>query len=36
MPRAEVERLRKGRFASRDGLVTFGIAILGRIIRCAK
>jgi cytosine/adenosine deaminase-related metal-dependent hydrolase len=29
MPRAEIERLRKGRFASRDGLVTFGIAILG-------
>jgi cytosine/adenosine deaminase-related metal-dependent hydrolase len=29
MPRSEVERLRKGRFASRDGLVTFGIAILG-------
>jgi cytosine/adenosine deaminase-related metal-dependent hydrolase len=29
MPRAEIERLRKGRFAGRDGLVTFGIAILG-------
>jgi 5-methylthioadenosine/S-adenosylhomocysteine deaminase len=29
MPRAEVERLRKGRFASGDGLVTFGLAILG-------
>jgi 5-methylthioadenosine/S-adenosylhomocysteine deaminase len=29
MPRAEVERLRKGRFASDDGLVTFGLAILG-------
>lgn len=28
MPRGEIERLRKGRFAS-DGLVTFGIAILG-------
>ena len=29
MPRGEVERFRKGRFASRDGLVTFGLAILG-------
>jgi 5-methylthioadenosine/S-adenosylhomocysteine deaminase len=29
MPRAEVERLRKGRFTSDDGLVTFGLAILG-------
>jgi cytosine/adenosine deaminase-related metal-dependent hydrolase len=29
MPRGEVERLRKGRFASSDGLVTFGLAILG-------
>jgi len=29
MPRREVERLRKGRFGSRDGLVTFGLAILG-------
>jgi cytosine/adenosine deaminase-related metal-dependent hydrolase len=29
MPRSEVERLRKGRFASNDGLVTFGLAILG-------
>lgn len=29
MPRSEVERLRKGRFASSDGLVTFGLAILG-------
>jgi 5-methylthioadenosine/S-adenosylhomocysteine deaminase len=29
MPRSEVERFRKGRFASRDGLVTFGLAILG-------
>ncbi|HXF87360.1 MAG TPA: amidohydrolase family protein [Xanthobacteraceae bacterium] len=29
MPRAEVERLRKGRFASDEGLVTFGLAILG-------
>jgi len=29
MPRAEVERLRKGRFASDDGLVTFGLAVLG-------
>ena len=29
MPRFEVERLRKGRFAGRDGLVTFGLAILG-------
>jgi 5-methylthioadenosine/S-adenosylhomocysteine deaminase len=28
MPRSEIERLRKGRFAS-DGLVTFGLAILG-------
>ncbi len=29
MPRREVERLRKGRFASDDGLLTFGLAILG-------
>lgn len=29
MPRAEVARLRKGRFAGGDGLVTFGLAILG-------
>lgn len=29
MPRSEVERLRKGRFASDDGLVSFGLAILG-------
>lgn len=29
MPRAEIKRLCKGRFASRDGLITFGIAILG-------
>ncbi|MBN9048359.1 MAG: amidohydrolase family protein [Rhizobiales bacterium] len=29
MPRSEIERLRKGRFASDDGLVTFGLAILG-------
>jgi 5-methylthioadenosine/S-adenosylhomocysteine deaminase len=29
MPRGEVERLRKGRFASDDGLLTFGLAILG-------
>ena len=29
MPRAEVERLRKGRFASNDGLVSLGLAILG-------
>lgn len=29
MPRGEIERLRKGRFASADGLVTLGIAILG-------
>jgi len=29
MPRREVERFCKGRFASRDGLVTFGLAILG-------
>src|SRR5262245_55948864 len=29
MPRSEVERFRKGRFASRDRLVTFGLAILG-------
>ena len=28
MPRSEIERLRKGRFAS-DGLMTFGVAILG-------
>ena len=29
MPRAEIERLRKGRFVSDDGLITFGLAILG-------
>lgn len=29
MPRSEVERFCKGRFANRDGLVTFGLAILG-------
>ena len=29
MPRAEVERLRKGRLASNDGLVTMGLAVLG-------
>jgi 5-methylthioadenosine/S-adenosylhomocysteine deaminase len=29
MPRAEIERLRKGRFAGTDGLVTLGLAILG-------
>jgi len=29
MPRSEIMRLRKGRFASDDGLVTFGLAILG-------
>jgi cytosine/adenosine deaminase-related metal-dependent hydrolase len=29
MPRAEVERLRKGRFARSDGLLSFGLAILG-------
>jgi 5-methylthioadenosine/S-adenosylhomocysteine deaminase len=29
MPRAEVERLRKGRFAGDSGLVTMGLAILG-------
>jgi cytosine/adenosine deaminase-related metal-dependent hydrolase len=29
MPRHEVERLRKGRFASGDGLLTLGLAILG-------
>jgi len=29
MPRHEVERLRKGRFASDDGRLTFGLAILG-------
>jgi cytosine/adenosine deaminase-related metal-dependent hydrolase len=29
MPRSEVERLRKTRFAGDDGLVTFGLAILG-------
>ncbi len=29
MPRAEIERLRKGRFASHDGLLTLGLAILG-------
>ncbi len=29
MPRAEVERLRKGRFSADDGLLTMGLAILG-------
>jgi 5-methylthioadenosine/S-adenosylhomocysteine deaminase len=29
MPRSEVERLRNGRFAGNDGLLTFGLAILG-------
>jgi 5-methylthioadenosine/S-adenosylhomocysteine deaminase len=29
MPRVEVERLRKGRFASDDRLVTLGLALLG-------
>ena len=29
MPRAEIERLRKGRFAADLGLITFGLAILG-------
>ncbi len=29
MPRGEVERFRKGRFASDNGLLTFGLAILG-------
>jgi 5-methylthioadenosine/S-adenosylhomocysteine deaminase len=29
MPRHEIERVRKGRFASDDGLMTFGLAILG-------
>jgi 5-methylthioadenosine/S-adenosylhomocysteine deaminase len=29
MPRSEIERLRKGRFATTDGLVTMGLAILG-------
>jgi 5-methylthioadenosine/S-adenosylhomocysteine deaminase len=29
MPRPEVERLLKGRFASKDGLLTMGLAILG-------
>jgi len=29
MPRAEIARLRKDRFSSDDGLVTFGLAILG-------
>lgn len=29
MPRAEIERLRKGRFAGDDGLITLGLAILG-------
>ena len=29
MPRSEVARLRKGRFASDDGLLTFGLAVLG-------
>ena len=29
MPRAEVLRLRRGRFAADDGLITFGLAILG-------
>jgi 5-methylthioadenosine/S-adenosylhomocysteine deaminase len=29
MPRAEIGRLRKGRFAGRDGLISFGLAVLG-------
>jgi 5-methylthioadenosine/S-adenosylhomocysteine deaminase len=29
MPRSEIERLRKGRFASDNGLLTLGLAILG-------
>ena len=29
MPRAEVSRLRRGRFSGDDGLITFGLAILG-------
>ncbi len=29
MPRSEVERLRKGRFASDDGLLSMGLAVLG-------
>jgi 5-methylthioadenosine/S-adenosylhomocysteine deaminase len=29
MPRSEIERLRKGKFASDDGLLTLGLAILG-------
>jgi cytosine/adenosine deaminase-related metal-dependent hydrolase len=29
MPRSEIERLRKGRFAGDGGLMTFGLAILG-------
>ena len=29
MPRSEIERFCKERFASRDGLITFGLAILG-------
>ncbi|HET9715206.1 MAG TPA: amidohydrolase family protein [Pseudolabrys sp.] len=29
MPRREIERFCKGRFASREGLLTFGLAILG-------
>jgi cytosine/adenosine deaminase-related metal-dependent hydrolase len=29
MPRAEVERFRKGKFAANDGHITFGLAILG-------
>src|SRR6202035_2437875 len=29
MPRSEVRRLRAGRFAGDDGLITFGLAILG-------
>jgi len=29
MPRGEIDRLRKGRFASDDGLVTLGLAVLG-------
>ena len=29
MPRGEVERFRKGRFATNDGLIAFGLAILG-------
>jgi cytosine/adenosine deaminase-related metal-dependent hydrolase len=29
MPRSEIERMLKGRFASKDSLLTFGLAILG-------